>query len=99
MADDWQPVTGAEGKVLGWLAEPDPDEPDVDYFEADRLPRVRRRAEILGQAADMFADDVFDPAETWDAGSAAGLTDFDLDAAAHIVVTLGEFEARRYPEL
>jgi hypothetical protein len=88
----WEPVTGAGGAVLGWMSPGDPDEPDVDYFEADRLPRVRRRAAVLGRAADLFADRAFDPAETWDAGLAAGLADHDLDAAAYIAVELEKIE-------
>ena len=94
MADipKWQPVTGAGGTVLGWMSAPDPAEPDVDYFEADRLPRVRRRGAVIGQAADLFADRAFDPAETWDAGLAAGLADPDLDAAAYIAVELEKIE-------
>jgi hypothetical protein len=94
MADipKWEPVTGAGGTVLGWMLALDPAEPDVDYFEADRLPRVRRRAAAIGQAADLFADENFDPAETWDAGLAFGLTDHDLDAAAYLAVELEKIE-------
>jgi hypothetical protein len=82
----WQPVEG------GWMKAPDPGEPDVDYFEADRLPKVRRRAAAIGQAADLFADRAFDPAETWDSGKAAGLTDANLDAAAYVALEMEKIE-------
>jgi hypothetical protein len=90
---DWHPVTNAAGDVLGWMAEPDPDEPlDGEYFTVDRLPHVRRRAAVLDQAAALFADSAFDPRETWDCALATGLTDADLDAAAHVAVVLREVE-------
>jgi hypothetical protein len=92
-----QPVTDVAGNVLGWMSAPDPDEPDVSYFEADRLPKVRRRAAILGEAADLMANEAFGLDETWDAGLAAGLTDADLDAVGHVVLLLEQVE-RRYHE-
>jgi hypothetical protein len=92
---DWQPVTDRAGTVLGWMAAPDPDEPDVDYFEAGRSAKVRCRAARLEEAAGLFTDDAFDPEETWDAGLAAGLTELDLDAAAYVGLTLWQVEHRR----
>jgi hypothetical protein len=78
--------------VLGWTAAPDPDEPDVDWFEADRVPKVRRRAEVIGQAADLFADESIDPEQTWDSANERGLTDCDLDAAAYVALELEKIE-------
>jgi hypothetical protein len=89
---DWAPVTDRAGNVLGWTAPPDPDEPDVDYFEADRSRMVRCRAARLEEAAGLFMADGFDPEQTWDAGLAAGLTDADLDAAAYVGMTLWQVE-------
>jgi hypothetical protein len=77
---DWQPVTDAAGNVLGWMSAPDPGEPDVDYFEADRPRKARFRAARLEEAAELLTDDAFDVEETWDAGLSAGLTDEDLDS-------------------
>jgi hypothetical protein len=92
---DWQPVTDAAGKVLGWTAAPDPDEPDVDYFRADWSRKVGCRAARLEEAAGLFTDGAFDPEQTWDAGLAAGLTDADLDAAAYVGLTLWQVEHLR----
>lgn len=89
---DWQPVTNAAGDVLGFMAAPDPDEPDVDWWEADRVAKVGRRAVVLDQAAALFADSAFDPSETWDAALAYGLTDADLDAAAYVAWVLRKLE-------
>jgi hypothetical protein len=90
---DWHPVTNAAGDVLGFMAAPDPDEdPGGDYFTDDRRRVVWLRAGVIGQAADMFHDHAFDPAETWDAGLAYGLSDRQLDAAAYVAVTLEEIE-------
>jgi hypothetical protein len=89
---DWQPVTNAAGGVLGWVAAPDPDEPDVDWWEADRVAKVGRRAAVLDQAAALFVMDGVDPEQTWDGALAHGLTDADLDAAAHVAVTLRKLE-------
>jgi len=94
----WQPVTNAVGDVLGWMAAPDPDEPDVDWWEADRVAKVGRRAAIgrraamLDQAAALFVMDGVDPEQTWDGALAHGLTDADLDAAAYVAVTLRKLE-------
>jgi hypothetical protein len=94
MLEERQPVTDAAGNVLGWMSAPDPDEPDVSYFEADRLPKVRRRADIIGQAADLMANEAFSLEETWDAGLAAGLSEADLDAAGSVVLMLEKIEYR-----
>jgi hypothetical protein len=76
------------------MAAPDPDEADVDYFEADRLPKVRRRAEVIDQAADLLMDDAFDPGATWDAANEAGVSDLALDAAGHVALILRQIEIR-----
>jgi hypothetical protein len=60
-----------------------------------RARHVRARAGTLDQAAALFADNAFDPAQTWDAGLAYGLSDADLDAAAHVAVVLREVELGR----
>jgi hypothetical protein len=64
----------------------------VDYFEADRLPRVRRRADIIGQAADLMADEAFGLDETWDACAAAGMPPGDIDSAGNVVLQLEQIE-------
>jgi hypothetical protein len=92
-----EPVRDADGNVLGWVSEPDPGEPDVDYFEADRLPRVRRRADILVQAASIMSPE-FDLDDTWDACEAAGMTPGDIDSAGNVVLMLEKVE-HRYPGL
>ena len=86
---DWAPVTDAAGTVLGWMAAPEPDEPDVDGFEADRLPRVRRRAAAIDEVAAAFGEECFDPETVWDAST---LPEADLDAAGYIAVTLARVE-------
>jgi hypothetical protein len=80
----WQPVHNAAGDVVGWMAAPDPDEPDVDWFEADRLPKVRRRADVIAQAVTMMGPE-FDLDDTWEALEAAGLSEDDMIAAARVV--------------
>jgi hypothetical protein len=59
MAGEWQEVPG------GWMQAPDPDEPDVDYFEADRLPMVARRADVILQAVDEMMTPSFDLDTVW----------------------------------
>jgi hypothetical protein len=92
MADTpkWEPVTGAGGAVLGWMSPADPGEPDVDYFEADRLARVRRRADILDQAVTLMGPE-FDLDATWEALEAA-LPEDDIVAAARVVLMLEKIE-------
>jgi hypothetical protein len=92
MAGEWQEVPG------GWMQAPDPDEPDVDYFEADRLPRVARRARIIGEAADLMALQSLTPEESFGAVEAAGLGDDVADAAGHVVLLLEQIERQRYPD-
>jgi hypothetical protein len=92
---DWQPVTDAAGKVLGWTAAPDRDEPDVDYFRADWSRKVRCRAARLEEAAGLFADDAFDFEESWAAGEAAGLSEADLDSAANVALVIWLIEHGR----
>jgi hypothetical protein len=94
MKTDWQPVTDRTGTVLGWMAAPDPDEPDVDCFQVGRLRKVRLRADQLAEVSALFGEECMDPEQVWDAGLAAGLTDFDLDAAAHIALVLQRVEYR-----
>ena len=71
------------------MAAPDPDEPDVDYFEADRVPRAGRRAAAIDEAAAAFGEECLDPESVWDAST---LADADLDAAGYIAVTLAKIE-------
>lgn len=92
---EWKPVTGADGAVLGWMSAPDPDEPDVDWFEADRLPKVARRAAAIDEAAALAADEAFTPDEVGEMWRRTGLNDDELDAAAHVALTLCEVELRR----
>src|SRR6266568_8669366 len=70
MADmtGWAPVTDAAGKVLGWMAPAGPDEPDVDWFEADRVPRAGRRAAALYELAALAGDEAFSAGEVADMG-------------------------------
>jgi hypothetical protein len=60
--------------------------------EVTRTAGVSVRADRLDEAAGLFADDAFDPEETWDAGLAVGLADEDLDSAANVAVTLWKIE-------
>lgn len=92
--EDWKPVTNPAGEIVGWMAAPDPDEPDVDYFEADRLPKVRRRADIIAQAVTLMGPE-FDLDETWDALEKT-MPDADIAAAGHVTKTLQEIELRYY---
>lgn len=92
---EWAPVTGADGTVLGWMAAPDPDEPDVDWFEADRLPKIRRRAAVIDPVAALAADEAFSADEVIEMGRRSGLTGDDLDAAANVAWHLWVVEQRR----
>ncbi|SRR6266699_17301 len=100
-------------KVIAWMADAPvaDDDPDREVKlraralsdAAEVLGEVARRAEAgerarcVGEAADLFADAAFDPEQTWDAGLAAGLTDYDLDAASYVALELENVE-RGYPE-
>ncbi len=97
MADmtGWAPVTDAAGKVLGWMAPAGPDEPDVDWFEADRVPRAGRRAAALYELAALAGDEAFSAGEVADMGRRAGLSDDGLDAAANAALVLWEIEQQR----
>lgn len=65
---------------------------------AEVLDQVTRKAEAgaraarLDEAAALLTERAFDPMETWDAARAAGLSEPDLDAAAHVAVTLRQIE-------
>jgi hypothetical protein len=89
---DWTEITNAAGEVVGWTSAPDSDEPDVDYFEADRLPKVRRRADAIDQAADLLLDGAFDPSDTWDACEAAGMPEGAIDSAGNVALLLSRVE-------
>jgi hypothetical protein len=93
--DSWEPITDAGGAVLGWMQAADPDEPDVDYFEADRLPRIRRRADVIGPAAALTADEAFSADEVRVMWQRSGLSDADLDAAANVAFELWKIEQGR----
>jgi hypothetical protein len=54
--------------------------------------QAAQSASRLDQAAALFGMDGVDPEQTWDAAKAHGLTDADLDAAAHVAVTLRKLE-------
>jgi len=102
MRDTWTPVTSAAGETLGWMAPADPDEPDVDYFDADRPRRtacraaiVKARADRINPVADVAGDEAFTAEEVTDMGRGAGLSDDDLDAAANVAVALWEIEQLR----
>jgi hypothetical protein len=89
---DWTPVTNAAGKVLGWMAAADPDEPDVDYFEADRVPKAGRRARAIDEAVALFSDPAFDPGATFDAALTSGLSYDQVDAAEYVALELRRVE-------
>ena len=91
----WTPVTNAAGETVGWTAAPDPDEPDVDYFEADRVPKAGRRAAAIGQVADLLLDEAFDPGGTWDAAEAAGIPEGMIDSAGNVALELAWVEHLR----
>jgi hypothetical protein len=88
----WTAVHAADGRVAGWVAPADPDEPDVDYFEADRLPKVARRAAVLDQVTALFADPAFDPLETGEAARASGLSEAEADSCAYLALVLRQVE-------
>lgn len=87
-ATGWTPVTAADGTVAGWMAAPDPDERDADYFEADRLPLVGRRAGLVDQAAALLPDPSFDA----DQAVASGMTWAELDSASYVALALRQAE-------
>ena len=91
----WTPVTDAGGKVLGWMSAPDPDEPDVDWFKADRLPRIRRRADAIDPAAALAADEAFTTDEVREMWQASGLSQDELDSAANVAFELWKIEQQR----
>ena len=74
----------------GALTTLNPDEPDVDYFEADRLPRVARRAAAIDEAAAAFGELCLDAEEVWDASA---LPDAEKDAAANVAIELVKIES------
>ena len=88
----WSPVTNAAGDVLGWTAAPDPDEPDVDYFEADRAPKAGRRADHLAPMSDLIGNTAFTAEEVREIMDRSGLSDDDRDAAANVALVLHEVE-------
>ena len=82
MENGREPVLDAAGEVAGWMTAPDPDEdPDGDYFTADRLPKVRRRAVAIGPVADLYGCESFDIEAVSDA---CGLSEDDQDSAANV---------------
>jgi len=91
----WEPVTSAAGETVGWMCAPDPDEPDVDYFEADRLPKIRRRADAVGEVADAAASPAFDLDAICEAGEAR-IGEAGVDAALGVVAELQQVEMLRW---
>jgi hypothetical protein len=85
----WTPVTDAAGKVLGYVSAPDPDEPDAGYFEADRLPKVARRAAALAPVAELYGNESFGIDAVSDA---CGLSEDDQDSAANVAWALMQVE-------
>lgn len=85
----WQEVPG------GWMQAPDPGEADVDYFEADRLPRVARRAGVIDRAAGLLMDEAFDVESTWDAAEASGMPEGMIDSAGNVALLLAGIEHLR----
>jgi hypothetical protein len=75
---------------------------DAPVDPADPLAGVKARAKQLcdpfrhvgaiDAAAELFADECFDPSETYDAAEAAGLPPGLADAAAYIGLTLRRIE-------
>ncbi len=101
MADmtGWAPVADAAGKVLGWMAPAQHDEPGLDYFEADRPRRnaaiVKARAAALYELAALAGDEAFSAGEVTDMARRAGLTGDQMDAAANAALVLWEIEQQR----
>jgi hypothetical protein len=91
---DWEPVTGASGEVLGWMSAADPDEPG-DYFEADRRPKVARRAAAIGEVADLAASPAFDLDEVCASGEAR-IGEDGVDAALGVALELQQVEMLRW---
>jgi len=91
---DMTPVTAADGAVLGWMSAPDPDEPDVGYFEADRVPKAGRRAAVIDEVAGLMPGEDFDLDVAHDV---TGVPWADLDSAAYVALVLAE--AERYGAL
>ncbi len=85
----WTEVTAADGKVLGWMAAPDPDEPDVDYFEADQRRRAACRAAAVGQLVDALACESLDVITVCEA---SGLPESGVDAATYLALVLRQAE-------
>jgi hypothetical protein len=104
-------VTMDKPKVVAWfvdapVAEDDPHRAvklragDIDQAaevleEATRAGEVSARADQLEEATALFSDSAFDPGQVWDAALQVGLSDADLDAAAHVAVVLRETELGR----
>lgn len=80
---EWVPVSS------GWMAAPDPNEPDVDYFEADRLPRAGRRAAAVGALVDALAVESLDIVQSCDA---SGLPPAEVDSATYLALVLRQAE-------
>ncbi len=94
MSDDMTPVTAPDGTVLGWMSAPDPDERDLDYFEADRVPKAGRRSAAIDQAAALL-DSAFTADEVGEMWAASGLSGDDLDSAANVAFELWTIEQQR----
>ena len=91
-------MTGKPEVAAWFVDEPiaDDDPPRAVKERAQQLcdPHYQagQGADRLEEAAGLFADEAFDPRQTWDAGLAVGLTDADLDAAAYVGMTLWQVE-------
>jgi hypothetical protein len=88
-------------QVHAWMVDApiEPDDPLAPYKRrAQQLTNPHymagERAARLEEVVGLFADEAFDPGTVWDTARAAGLTDFDLDAASYIVVELEQIERR-----
>jgi hypothetical protein len=64
--------------------------------EAGRSAEVTVRADVIGQVASMFADESFDPGETWDAAEASGMPPGAIDSAGNVALALSEIEQLRW---
>jgi hypothetical protein len=85
----WSPVTGADGRVLGYMAPADVDTP---LERAQRKRVAGLRAGAIDQAVELLMDDAFDPGETWDAAEASGLPAAAIDAAGNVALELWKIE-------
>jgi hypothetical protein len=84
----WTAVHGKDGAVLGYTAPADVETP---HERAQRMRLVRVRADAIGQAAALLADEAFDLDESYAAAETA-MPPGMVNAAGHIALVLAEVE-------